>query len=105
MVKQAIQEKGTKVDLGDGGSAFSKISGALRTWFDLFMGRPRYKKPAIQGTAEIKRERKLVSPEEDSVIKDVRNVKNFIGKVFGKATVKIQPATQKATKASSVLWY
>jgi len=101
MVKQAIQEKGIKVDSGDGGGVFSKISGALRRWFDLFMGRPRYKKPAIQGTAEIKRERKQVSLEEDSVRKDVRNVKSFIGKVFGKAGVKMQPATQKVTKGSS----
>lgn len=101
MEKQASKVKYSKTEKGDSESVFSKIFGVLRKWFDLFMGRPRYKRPAIQGTAEIKREKKLVSPEEDSVIKDIRNVKSFIGKVFGNATVRMQPSTQKISKGSS----
>lgn len=101
MEKQSGQVNNSKVESGERGGVFSKILGALRTWFDLFMGRPRYKKSITQGTAEIKGKRKTISPEEDSVIKDVRDVKNFFGKVFGMAAVKIQPSTQKITEGSS----
>jgi hypothetical protein len=96
MEKKSIKANNTKAEGRESASVFSKVAGTLRTWFDLFMGRPRYKKPAIQGTAELKKEKKAVSPQEDSVLKDLRNIKNFAGKVFGKAAVKLQPSGKTA---------
>ena len=45
---------GPQANKGKRDGVMSKLSSAARVWLDLFMGRPRYKKPAIQGTAEIK---------------------------------------------------
>lgn len=99
MNKPASQPKTLKSEKSEGG-ILSKVIGALRTWYDLFMGNPRYRKQAGPETAEIKRQRKAISPEEDSVTKDFRNIFGFFGKVFGKATQKIQPSVQKAGKGS-----
>lgn len=101
MDKQPNQAKNNKTGKESGEGVISKVTGLLRTWFDLFMGRPRYRKQAMQGTAELKSEKKQVKPEDDSILKDVKNVKNFFGKVFGMAAIKMQPSTQKITKGSS----
>lgn len=99
MNKPASQPKTLKSEKSEVG-ILTKVTGALRTWYDLFMGRPRYRKQAGPEAAEMKRQRKTISPEEDSVTKDFRNVFGFFGKVFGKATQKIQPSAQKAGKGS-----
>jgi hypothetical protein len=95
MNKQTTQPKGVQRQ-ENGGNVFSKMGNKMQGWFNLFMGRPRYKKPAIQGSTEIKAERKKISPEEDSVTKDFKKVTDLFGKVFGKATQKIQPNAQKS---------
>jgi len=100
MNKPATQPK-TAPSEKDGSGVFKKVTTALKRWYDLFMGRPSYRKPEFQGSSGVKREKKSLSPEEDSVTKDIRNVFGFFGKVFGKATIKIQPSTQKIGKGSA----
>ena len=99
MNKPASQPKTLKSEKSEGG-ILTKVTGALRTWYDLFMGRPRYRKQAGPEVAEMKRQRKAISPEEDSITKDLRNVFGFFGKVFGKATQNIKPSPQKTGKGS-----
>lgn len=97
MNKQTSQAKNSNAEKSEGG-IFSKVTTTLRTWFDLFMGRPRYRKPEMQGTAKINRESKAISPAEDSVTKDIKNVFGFISKIFGQASQKVTPTNLKVGK-------